>query len=251
MLTKKEQFGQGEVQAGRLGMSQQERLHYALRLVSKEWFSNTYYLDWFYKESVGSVLEKQRRDILVLLHQALIFYIKKSDVDFEPEGQADKLALLLYNDVYEISNRIEQVGEVQTIEIQPFKMETCAIDKSVDDYVDSLYGKTYDGDKVKLHAYVIAPRTLRRNFALVRSDTHQVKLVTGNEKFTQALLGKILEVLAGFPEPKEQPCFLFPGTQRFRIGHDPDQYPEFVLQTPVDCISYTTPDGQINKIDLS
>ena len=250
MFIKKEQALQEDEPVVRTGMSQEERLHYTLRLAAKKWFSNTYCLDWLYKGPVENDLIEQRKEILVLLHQALKLYIEKSKSILMPQDRAGRLAFVLYNDVFEISNRIGQVGGIESIEVGSPKLNVCVIDKSVDEYVDSLHGETFDGDMENLSAVVVAPRTSNRKSATVKSYNHQVKLITEDESFTHKLLDKILEVLSQYPDPRDQPRFIFPGTQRFRIGHDPDQFPEFVLKTPVSLIQYATPSGQTGKIKI-
>jgi len=233
------------------GMPKDERLRYSLRLVSKDWLSKTFYLDWLSKGVPGEAFDdKQAAAYLALLHEALMRYVILK-VDIPPENPAGKLALAIYNDVQDISNRLGQAGDIRDIEIQILGNKRCTIDKKVAAYVDSLKGETYDLAVQVLPGEVVAPRTRDRDYALIRSSAHQIKLYADNKVDSAQVLDGLLKVLSRYPAPGQyQPRFFFNGKPRFKIGGDPDSYSDFVLTPPYSPILYETRSGKKSELEI-
>jgi len=172
------------------------------------------------------------------------------EVNTEPANLEERWPLAFYNDIHEISNRIGQSSDIKSIELRLLKESPCVIDQKVDEYIDNLYGTTYEGDTLELPANVSMLQLRKRESVILRNGSHQVKLITDDNKLSRKLLKSLLKVLANFSNLRDQPLFYFPGTQRYIVGRDPEHYPEFVLKTPITKIKYKIANGDVKTVTI-
>jgi len=233
------------------GMPQDERARYSLRLAGRGWFSRTFSLDWSCKGTTETAFsEEQAMKALATLHAALGHYVD-AEVEIPPVTPAGRLALAIYNDVHGLSRRLGQPDGIREIDIRILGQKPRAIDSQVAAYIDSLKGLTYDLDEQYLQAIVVAPRTDGRDHAIVRSDTHQIKLYAEDKADSVTVLDGLLKVLARYPAPRQyQPRFVFNGKPRFKIGGDPSSYSEFVLTPPYSPIRFVTKSGKMSELAI-
>jgi hypothetical protein len=232
-------------------LTQDDRLRLSLQIAEINQPPRTFYLDWFARGNQYFLLEETEK-LLMLLRKALLLYTH-AHIKTNPATLAERLALAIFNDFWEIASRIGKTGNIQQIGIDIPDYEPIIIDEPVQAYVESLRGKRYELDFRDLRGLVQAPRTLERNLFLLKANQpRMIKVSARDERAFRSILAAVLDVLSHFPHPILQPYFTFHGKPRLRIGDDPDEFTEFVLGWPYVPIKYLDDSGKekILKVEL-
>ncbi len=209
-------------------LSQDERLSLSLYLAEVEKPPTSFYVGWFSKGILPGFSEHLATDVLSQLDGALKLY-ETLAIKTKPATLIGNLALAIFNDFWEITSRIGKVGNIQSLWIRILDFEPVSLNDIVLAYTESLKGKLSYLRLRNLTGVVLAPQTYARDFALVQTATHQVKIIAEEDKKLE-FINSLLNILARYPDPLYQPSFTFWGRPRLRIGNDPDRFPEFVLK---------------------
>ncbi len=225
-------------------LPEDDRLRFSLYLASIDRQRQTFNLDWFADGVLPQFSPPKADKLLLLLHKSLSLYVN-SCVPQKPTNKAEKLALSIFGDFWDLTGRIGKVGKIQQIEIRILDLDSITIDESVKGYAESLKGITLEGRARNLKGVVEAPKTLKRDLLMLRTNNQLVKVYTDNLRESRKMLNLVLNVLAKYPNPMNQPDFIFHGKPRFKINDEPDHFPEFILNSKkLGQTKYVLPSGE-------
>lgn len=228
-------------------LPQADRLRFSLYLVDTDQLRQTFYLDWFSDGVLPQFSPPKADKLLVLLHKALLLYVN-SRVPAKPTDKAGKLALLIFADFWDMASRIGRTGDIQQIEIRMLDLEPIIIDEAVKVYAESLRGVLFQGRAKNLKGIVEAPKTRKRDLIMLRTDARLVKVYSDDAGVSRKVLDLVLKVLARYPNPLNQPGFVFHGKPRYKINDEPSRFPEFVLTDGLEKITYTLNNGEVHSL---
>ena len=217
-------------------LKQRERKMLSLGIASREKGSDIYHLEWFAAGELENFPEATINKSLLEVAKAASLYTQNK---IDPRRPKDGLAVSMFNDLYELTDRIGRIGGIEQLEIQfTGKKSPILIDERVKSYVTELKGEVWEGKRTSVKGVVIAPHTLDRDYAHVLSGGQRVKVYLYDEDLFKGMMDVLAE--------EDQPYFEFKGKYRLYIGEGASRIKEF---DAVDCEQLEpgwarTPEGQ-------
>ena len=202
--------------------SSDERKFLAMEIAERKRGSDVYQLAWLAKDVVENVMAGTLQGISGELASALMLLATKKVWDLIQKRKrqpVDLLAIALYNDLEELTNRIGKSNGIRKIEIRfAGKRKPIIIDAKLRDEIKDIKKRARKGAPLPLVGDVIAPHTIGQDYAFVRVGTDRIKVHMKREVF-----GDMMAILG--PEPTAR--LRFAGRPRLMIDFDPTRFVEY------------------------
>lgn len=199
-----------------------ERKLLAMEIAGRERGSDVYQLAWLARDVADNVAAGALQGISGEIASALMILTANQIWDLIQKRKrrpVDLLAISIFNDLEELTNRIGKAGDIRRIEIHfAGKRGPVVIDAKTRDAVKNARRLLKKGKSQPLEGDVIAPHTIGQDYAFVRVGTDRVKVYMKRKVFRE-----MMAVLGEEPIARLR----FSGRPRLMIDFDPGRFVEY------------------------
>jgi hypothetical protein len=209
--------------------SSAERKLLSMEIAGRERGSDVYQLAWLARDTLDAVASGTLQGISGEIASALLLLGTQKVWDLIQKAKrrpVDLLAIAIYNDLEELTNRIGKTSGIKRLEIHfEGKRKPFVIDAKLRDEIKDVRKMLKKGGRQDLDGDVIAPHTIGEDYAFVRVGMDRIKVHLKNRK----VFGDMMKVLGDEPTAHLR----FTGRPRLMIDYDPERFVEFFAESVV------------------
>ena len=206
--------------------SSAERQFLAMEIAERQRGSDVYQLAWLAKDTVETVMAGTLQGISGEIASALMLLATKKIWDLIQKRKrqpVDLLAIALYNDLEEFTNRVGKSNGIRKIEIHfAGKRKPIIIDTKLRDAIKNAKKAAKKGTSQPMDADVIAPHTIGQDYAFVRVGMDRIKVHMKRTVFREMMV-----ILGQEPTARLR----FKGRPRLMIDFDPSRFVEYYAES--------------------
>lgn len=205
--------------------SSAERQLLAMEIAERKRGSDVYQLSWLAKDVVDNVMAGTLQGISGEVASALALLATQKIWDLIQKRRrrpVDLLAIALYNDLEELTNRVGRTSGIRKIEVYfAGRRHPVVIDAKLRDEIKDVKKLLKKGVRQTLQGDVIAPHTIGQDYAFVRVGASRIKI-----HMKRTVFREMMRFLGSDPTARLQ----FVGRPRLMIDFDPDRFVEFYAE---------------------